>query len=220
MHFILLALLLMGSSLEAAMSARIDIGPAYAKVDMLESNKTVRSLNLAAVKGDATIVVYEGLCIKPSFLLASGKANLNSASVGVGYCIPLPYKITLTPSVGVTETRFRSKLNLPDYGLFKLKERFVSQGQYVSLDISWTFIQDWRVYGMAQWCWSRVRTKINSFPSSRNHTQGPNYAIALEKDINKQFSVSLAAGYNLSLSKEKHGLRGVGVKLGLAYWWY
>ena len=211
MYYFLFPLLLLSSYLSAGCDARVDIGPAFASIDMLESGKTVRTYNLGAIKGDAA-VVYQGFAIKPSFLYADGKANLTSGSVGLGFCIPVIEDVYVTPSYGFTETRFKSKI-----------EKFTSHGQYVALDVSWSFIKGWRVYGMAQWCWSRVHTTLY-FPFGTNillksHCKGPNYAIALEHDISDQFSVSLAAGYNTSLSKEKHGLRGKGVKLGLVYWW-
>lgn len=216
MNKILLIMLCLTSSLFA--KGRIDIGPALVNVDMLESGKTVRSLDLFALKGDATLMVYEGLCIKPSFLFADGKANLNSASIGLGYCIPLTDCITVTPSYGVTGTLFKSRLDIPQYGMYHVREKFRSQGQYVCLDATWTFLPGWRIYGVAQYAWSHVHTKVGPF-KTKNNTEGPSYALALERDINDEFSITLGAGYNASLSKEKHGLRGKGIKLGLAYWY-
>lgn len=202
-----LGLLCLTAGLTAEYKGRLDVGPAYASIDMLTSGKTERTYNLPAVKADATITIYEAFCIKPSYLYANGDANLNSGSIGLGFCIPIICDLYMTPSYGWTETRFKSKI-----------EKFVSRGQYIALDASWTFLEKWRLYGMAQWCWSKVRTKLGPF-TFKNHCKGPNYAVCLERDLNEHFSVSLAAGYNTSLSKEKHGLRGKGVKLGLAYWW-
>jgi hypothetical protein len=213
MYYFLFPLLLLSSYLSAGCcDARVDIGPAFASIDMLESGKTVRTYNLGAIKGDAA-VVYQGFAIKPSFLYADGKANLTSGSIGVGFCIPVLEDVYVTPSYGFTETRFKSSI-----------EKFSSHGQYVAMDVSWSFMKGWRVYGMAQWCWSRVHTTLYDTPYGtiklpKSHCKGPNYAIALEHDISDQFSVSIAGGYNTSLSKEKHGLRGKGVKLGLVYWW-
>lgn len=212
MYYFLLPLLLISSYLSAGCDARIDIGPAFASIDMLESGHTVRTYNLGAIKGDAA-VVYQGFAVKPSFLYADGDANLTSGSIGFGFCIPVLEDVYVTPSYGFTETRFKSKI-----------EKFTSHGQYVALDLSWSFMKGWRVYGMYQWCWSRVHTTMYNlapFPIKfpKSHCKGPNYALALEHDISDSFSVSLAGGYNTSLSKEKHGLRGKGVKLGLVYWW-
>src|SRR5690242_4356791 len=68
---------------------RIDVGPAFASIDMLESGHTKRTLDLPAVKIDATLMLYKGISLKPSFLIAWGKANLNSSGIGLGFCIPL-----------------------------------------------------------------------------------------------------------------------------------
>ena len=211
MYYFLFPLLLLTSYLSGACDARFDVGPAFASIDMLESGKTIRTYNLGGVKGDAA-VVYQGFAVKPSFLYADGDANLTSGSIGLGFCIPVLEDVYVTPTYGFTETRFKSKI-----------EKFTSHGQYVAMDISWTFIKGWRVYGMAQWCWSRVNTTLYTpfgpFKLPKSHCKGPNYGIALEHDITDQFSVSIAGGYNSSLSKEKHGLRGKGAKLGLVYWW-
>jgi hypothetical protein len=202
---------------------RIDAGPAYASIDMLESGHTKRTLNLPAVKIDASLMIYKGLCLKPSFLIAWGKASLNGSGVGVGFCIPLEdyigQKITITPSIGVNETRFKSRINFPDFDLFHLRERFVSRGYYFAVDGSWTFSEKWRVYAFFQYSWSRVHTQVRPLFRTKNSCKGPNYALSLERDLSEHFSVCLAAGYNISLSKEKHGLRGKGVKLGLVYWY-
>lgn len=202
---------------------RIDAGPAYANIDMLESGHTRRTLNLPAVKIDASLMVYKGFSLKPSFLIAWGKAHLNGSGIGIGHCFPLEdyigQKITITPSIGVNETRFKSRINFPDFGLFHLRERFVSRGWYLAVDASWTFCEKWRIYTFFQYAWSRVHTKIRPIIKSKDNCKGPNYAISLERDINQNFSVCLSAGYNISLSKEKHGLRGKGIKLGLVYWY-
>lgn len=198
---------------------RIDVGPAYASIDMLESGHTTRTLNLPAVKIDASFMLYRGLSLKPSFLIAWGKANLNSSGIGVGFCIPLRDKISISPSFGVNETRFKSRIDFPDFNLFKLRERFVSRGYYLALDGSWTFCEVWRVYALFQYGWSRVHTKVRPLYRVKNNCQGPNYALTLERDFSQNFSINLAAGYNTSLSKEKHGLRGKGVKLGFVYWY-
>lgn len=197
--------------------ARIDAGPAYVHVDMLESGKTRRSLDLYAGRIDATIVCY-GVAIKPSLMLADGKANLNTGSIGIGFCYPLTEDFTISPSIGYTETHFKSRINFPEYNLSHLREKFKSQGYYTALELGWTFMPTWRVYVSYQYAWSYVKTTIRPLATTKNHTQGPYYAATLEKDINKNWSISLSGGYNISLSKEKHGLRGAGTKLGIVYW--
>lgn len=197
---------------------RVDIGPAYVNVDMLQSGKTKRSIDLRALRCDATFFPFGGLAIKPSGMISDGKANLSTAALGVGFCFPLTSTLTATPSVGISETRFKSRINFREYGFLHLRERFYSYGGYGCLDISWTFVEKWRLYGTFQYTWSQVKTTVRPLFKTRTHCKGPSYAVSLERDLNDHFSVTLSGGYNLSLSKEKHGLRGKGVKLGLAYW--
>lgn len=215
----LLTLLLMTGFLSAECKARIDIGPAFANVDMIENGKTARTLNLWGIKADASFLIYKGLCLKPSFFSATGQANLNNASIGLGFSIPVTDCFCVTPSFGYSETHYKSRISFPDYGLFHLREKFVSRGKYICLDFSWTFIEKWRLYGLAQYSWSRVHSHIVPILKHKNNTEGPNFALAIERDINEHFSVSLGAAYNSSLSHEKIGLRGKGLKLGLVYWY-
>jgi hypothetical protein len=198
---------------------RVDLGPAYASIDMLESGHTVRTLNLYGGKIDATLPLYKSLCIKPSYLFANGKANLNSWSLGVAVCIPFLSKFYFTPSLGYTETHFKSRLNLRGYGLFHLREKFKSEGLYLGADLCWCITDTWRTYFQYNFAWSYVKTTIRPVSKTRDHTQGPSYALALEKDLASWCSICIAGGYNISLSKEKHGLRGKGAKLGLVFWY-
>lgn len=198
--------------------ARIDAGPAYVHVDMLESGKTRRSLDLYAARVDATVLLFQAVAIKPSLMLADGKANLNTGAIGVGFCYPITENLVISPSVGYTETHFKSRINFPNYFLFHLREKFRSQGYYGALELAWTFMPTWRLYFSYQYAWSYVKTTIRPLATTKNHTQGPYYAATLEKDITKNWSISLSGGYNISLSKEKHGLRGAGAKLGVVYW--
>lgn len=200
-------------------SGRIDIGPAIASIDMLESGHTQRTLDLWGVRGDATLLIYKGFCIKPTILLCDGKANLNTYSLGAGFCFPVIENVTITPSGGYSETHFKSRINFPDFGLYHLREKFKSRGGYLALDGCWTFIPGFRAYAGFQWAWSTVHTTVRPLFKSKQHCQGPSYSACLEYDLLKCLSVNLAGGYNLSLSKEKHGLRGKGLKLGLVYWY-
>lgn len=197
---------------------RVDIGPAFASIDMLESGHTVRTLELWGVRADATILIYKGFCIKPAVLIADGKANLNVYSIGAGFCFPITETITLTPSGGYSETHYKSRISFPAFGLTHLREKFKSQGGYLAIDGCWTFIPGFRAYAGFQWAWSTVHTTVRPLFKSKQHCQGPSYTGCIEYDLLENLSINFAGAYNLSLSKEKHGLRGKGCKLGLVYW--
>lgn len=218
MKIYLFLILFLFGSLAADCNGRIDIGPVFLRIDNLENEKTVRTLYLGGLRADATIMIYSGLCVKPSYLYATGKSDLQGGSVGLGYCLPLPCKIVITPSFGLTETRFKGYTDIPEYGLTHLKERFISRGYYIGCDVSWTFIDHWRLYAIGQYGWSRVHTKVGPF-KFHNNAEGPNFALALERDLSEQFSATLSAGYNSSLDDDKFGIRGAGLKLGFCYWW-
>lgn len=200
-------------------TSKIDVGPAYVHIDMLESGHTRRKLDLYAGRVDATFLIWKGLCIKPSAMFAGGEATLNTGSLGLGFCYPVTPKISITPSFGVTGTYFKAGTSFPQFGLYHLHEKFKSWGGYICLEGSWTFYPKWRLCGTFTYVWSKVKTTVKPLFSSNDHSKGPSYALQLERDINANWSCSIAGAYNISLSKEKHGLRGAGAKIGVAYWY-
>lgn len=219
LRFIFLCLFsLFHFSLQAKIQGRADAGPAFIHIDVLESGHTVRKRELYGIKGDTTVVFSNGVAIKPSFLGGTGDANLINGSFGLGFCIPFCEKWTITPLVGVSCTYFESNLSLPHFPHLHLKEKIKSYGPYLGLDLCWTFLDHWRLYVCYQYMWSRVHTIVKPLLDKRNNTQGPNYALAVERDITDRWSINLGAAYNISLSKEKHGIRGYGIKLGATYW--
>lgn len=205
--------------------ARIDVGPAIGRLDVLESNKTVKRINIVGVKGDATIMVMKdsGLCIKPQGLYGKGHdGEIWNGGIGVGYCIPVYDWLTVTPSIGCAATHLQTEIDVPlpllGITLHDVKETFRSTSPYVGLDVTYRFNSCWRVYGIIQYSWSHTKTTLKGLLKVKSKTQGFNYAAVLERDLNEKWSVNLGAAYNLSLSKEKHGLRGAGVKIGITYW--
>jgi long-subunit fatty acid transport protein len=73
-----------------------------------------------------------------------------------------------------------------------------------------------------QYAWSRTHTKLthehNKLVSEKSHSCGPNYTLGVEYYVDDHWAINCGIGYNISLSKEKHGLRGKGAKLGVAYY--
>lgn len=204
--------------LHAETKGKVDLAPAYVHIDILESGKTVKRMDLPAVKSEATILIYKGLCLKPNILYGSGRGSIFNAGLGIGYCLPISERVCLTPSVGCSFTNLRTTINIPLLGLFHLNERFRSISPYVGLDATYSITECWRICAAVQYVFSRTHTKIEHLLTDKSHTKGPNYGIMLERDLNEEWSVQLGAAYNISLSKEKHGLRGYGFKLGLAKW--
>lgn len=210
------------SDLSAELKGKIDIGPAYVHLDILESGHTVDTKNLFAVRADACVLVYKGLCLKPTFLTSCNSTELMSGGIGIGHYTPIGTDFSITPSVGCNFTYLRTTVDLEIPFLptrLTVTERFRSTSPYVGIDATWNFYPQWRLGGTFQYAWSRTTTIFRSLDvTSKTSCQGPSYAAVLEHDFNDCFSVNLGAAYNISLSKEKHGLRAAGVKLGFVYW--
>lgn len=203
-------------------SGKIDLGVAYAHIDILESGHTVKTLNLPAIKADATILPFSGMgiCLKPTILYGSRHGEIFTGGMGIGHCTPINEYLTLTPTAGCnfTEMHAHIDIDIPLAGIVEVKERFRSVSPYIGLEVSYKFAPCWRICGCIQYAWSRTHTKITHFGNFKSSTKGPNYAALIEHDLNDEWSVHVGAAYNISLSKEKHGLRGAGVKLGVARW--
>ncbi len=228
--FVVLSILISLSSFSEAYTfnpkGKVDVGPAYIHVDILESNKTIKRMDLIGVKADATVILLEemGWCVKPGLLYGkggSGHGEIFSGGIAFGHCFPLKSWGSLTPNVGIIYSYVKTRISIPFFaamGIEHFTEKFRSVSPYVGIDATYTFCKGFRICGMYQYAWSRTHTTIEGLLKSNSHAQGPNYALQLEYDITDQWSVQLGGAYNISLSKEKHGIRGAGAKLGLAYW--
>jgi len=222
----LLGICLSGNSAIAAdkCTGSVNVGAAYVHVDVLESGHTIKRLDMGGVKADASFLITKdmGFCIKPSALYVSGHGELTSFALGIGHVTPITEKLCITPSVGGTWTNLRTSVKLPiapDVFLHA-KERFRSLAPYVALDIHYTIMEGFRIYGCYQYSWSSTRTKINHIGNFKGNSKGPSYSLMLEKDLNQYWSVNAGAAYNVSLNHEKHGIRGYGFRLGVARWLY
>jgi outer membrane scaffolding protein for murein synthesis (MipA/OmpV family) len=99
-----------------------------------------------------------------------------------------------------------------------LTEKFRSISPYLSIEGSYTFTKGWRVVGTIQYSYSRTHTIVKPLVDDKSHSEGFSYSAMIEHDLTQQWSVNLGGAYNLSLTKEKHGMRIWGFKLGIARW--
>lgn len=223
MHIRILSLLILLSGLSLSclygeVHGKIDLGPTLIDIDILESGKTIETLHMKGVKGDLTLLVYQGLCLKPSFIWARGHGQLAAGSIAVGYYLPLTEKLRILPNVGMTWSYLHTRVDLEPLNQFDLKERFRSNSPFLGMEVCYSLTDKWTLMALYQYAWCRTHTKIGSVVSSKSHSCGPNYAIGVDYSINKQWSITFGVGYNITLSHEKHGLRGKGAKLGVAYY--
>lgn len=203
-------------------AGKFDIGPTFMHVDILESGKTVKRMDMPGVRGELSYCFWKGLFIKPVVLYGHGgaaaKGGLMNGGLFVGQCIPLSDRAFIAPSIGVSFSHLWTRVDLPQVSLKNLKQNFKSVSPTLSLDVQYNFGHGCRMIATVQYAWAHTHTSVAHLFNSKSHSQGFNYAFLLEKDLNDHWSVNLGAAYSLSLSKEKHGIRASGLKLGLAYW--
>ncbi len=202
---------------------KIDIGPAYVHIDLLDSGVTRHRMDLAAAKGDINYRFWKCLLIKTTFIYGHGhhKNRICNEGVGLGVYIPIRKGFTIAPSAGVIWGNLKTtyKVDLPNVPVpIPVEEKFYSSSPYLGLEVSYTFIPSWRIVLNYQYSWSHTRTTIKPLLKEKSHSQGSNYSALLECDLNQHWSVNVGAAYNVSLTKEKHGLRAYGCKAGVAYW--
>lgn len=196
---------------------KIDIAPTFLKIDSVESGKTIDSHNMKGVRVGLDYILYKALLFRGTGIVSWGDANFQTYTAGLGACIPYK-KFYFTPSAGVTYSRFKADIDFPEIQFFDLKQKFRSLGPYVGLDIQWCFAPKWRIGGGFMWSWSHTHTSVKPLFKGKDNSQGPTWTMLLERDITSKWSVNVGAAYNRSLNKEKHGIKGQGVKIGLTRW--
>jgi hypothetical protein len=220
---IIAALAVMGllhETVEGKVWGKVELSPAYVHLDILESNDTIQIIDMPAVRFDALIVFCDGWCVKPLVMYGKNKAELTTAGVGIGHCIPFWECFYLTPSVGVTYTHLATELHVhhPVAGHLEFDEHFCSLAPYASVELTYAICSNMRVTGCFQWAWSRTHTKIKHVLNDKSNSSGPNYGLQFEYDFDKCWSINIGAGYNESLGKTKDGIRAWGGKVGIARW--
>lgn len=224
----LIGLMLPLSSYADHCGAKVDAGAVYVHIDVLESGHTIKKLDMAGFKLNGTVMLKEGtgFCVKPDILYASGHGELISGAFGFGHVTPINDQFCITPSAGITVTNLRTSVNAPIFEgspLIHFRQRFRSHAPYIALDFNYNMCKGFRICANIQYSWSRTHTRVHNstldiVQKFKGNSKGPSYALMVEKDINDHWSMHLGAAYNSSLSHEKHGLRGYGIKLGAARW--
>ena len=215
---ILFALVFFLKPLHSEVKGKIDIGPVLVDIDVLESGHTIQTQHMKGLRGDATIVVWNGIFLKPTYTWAQGDGRLSTGGIAIGQCIPAWKGVTIMPSVGVAFSSLRSKIDVDTLNLSNLTQKFRSTSPYISLECAYQFAEKWTIMGTVQYAWAHTKTTVKPLFSDKSRSNGPSYALGIEYSLNKNWSVTLAGAYNIALSHEKHGIRAKGVKLGLAYY--
>lgn len=197
---------------------KVDVGPAYIHVDVLEFNRTVKKLDMGGLRADSTLRIWKGLCLKPFLLYANGQGEIFSGGLGLGFIFPINERCFFIPSAGCIYTRLNTFINLHMFGLNHLKERYSSVSPYIGFEACYCICEGFRVSFQYQYAWSQTHVDIKHVAHGKSHTQGSNYAALFEYDVTSKWSANIGGAYNQSLTQEKHGLRAYGFKVGATYW--
>lgn len=200
---------------------KIDVAPAYVHMDILESGETIHSLDMAAGRIDTSFIFGGGWTVKPMAMIARGDhGQLYTVGSGFGYTLPLSECLAITPIGGISYSYFSAHFNHNfGFGPIFLKRSYKTWTPYAGLDAVFTLGNGWRIGGSLYYAWASSKTTINPFArNQKSEAQGFISAITLEKDLTDNLSFNVGAGYNNSMTKEKHGLRGYGFKAGFSYW--
>lgn len=214
-----------GNGLQPELWGKVDVAPVYVHLDILESGHTIKNHNMGGVKADATVGFFSdmGWVIKPTALYATtcSHSQLFTGGAYFGHVTPICKGLYLTPLLGCMYTYMDTRIQIPFFGDTNLKERFYSVSPCVGLEGIYSFTPNFRICALYQYSWSRTKTRISTPIATikdTSHTEGSSYSAMLEYDLNDCWSVNIGGAYNISLTKERHGLRGAGAKLGVAYW--
>lgn len=197
---------------------KFELAPALVDLDILESGKTIETLHMHAIRGDAILAVYRGISLKGGFTVARKEGRLNAGFFGVGQYLPITKKFSILPSVGISYSYLHTRIDLEEHHLFNLKEKFSSRSPYISMELSYSFTDRLSVTALYQYAWCRTHTTIAKLLSEKSYSSGSNYGLGIDYKIDKNWYVTFGLGYNISLTHEKHGLRAKGAKLGAAYY--
>lgn len=215
----LLSTLMVFSCSLYANSGRIDVAPLALRVKVQESGKTIETLDMQGGRADMTWQLVEGygFVLKPFLYGASGGGDLVSGGINVGHYTPITDQWTVTPFIGWTGSSLETTIDLPLFGLFRVREKFRASSANLGMELAYKFNDCWVVTAVYQYGWAHTRTKIGDLRTSKGKSQGSSSALILDYYWTPCWIISAAAAYNNSLSKEKHGLEGYGFKLGLGY---
>lgn len=204
-------------SLEAVCQGKLDVAPTVMRIDVLEFGKTVKKLDIGGFRVAGDYFLWRNVLARGTVIVGRGDAELESYTAGLGVCLPYK-KFYFTPHAGLAYANFRSHINIPAFQLYHLKQHFTGFGPYIGLDAQYCFTPTFRMGAGFMYGWSRTKTVVKPFPNAKSSSKGPNYTIMLEKDLCKEWSLNIGAGLNRSLDRQKHGLKGKGLKIGVTRW--
>lgn len=225
----LLCLLTLSSPLLAYPKGKVDVGATAIEAQVLLNGKKVETETFHGVNTTATIAPFYGACgkdslvdglvVKPRALGATHNEDyIWNTAFGVGYYIPVG-DFSVTPLIG--EFYGEISTHAPEVAFGPdVHQHSKFYGTYIGVDLSYTLC-DWMFSISYQYAWTHNKTTYGlPGPFSgpfHEHTSGSSIAGQIDYYLNDNWSINLAAGYNESLTHEKHGLKIYGLRLGMGY---
>jgi hypothetical protein len=204
-------------------SGKIDAGPVYINMKVLQHGKTQQTLEMYGFRADATIQVFpgeglfRGIVVKPSGTWAEGSGNFVTGGIGIGHYTPIMDCLAVTPLVGIVYSRLSTWVDYSEFGLSIQKQIACATTPYVGIDICYTINPQWLVSGSIQYGWAAGRTYIGILGLSKGQSAGPTLSAMVDYYVTPQWSINAAWAYNHTLTQERHGMKASGCRLGLGY---
>lgn len=211
------AFLVMTSNLPADTTGKVDVGLTHLEIDIINNGDKVRNISTWGLGANGTMSVYKALVVKPSLILTENEANYFSAGLATGFYIPVMDCVAITPAIGGSYSWLRFNIDLPQYGKFDQRQRFLSRSFNVGFDACWTVIDCVSLSFGLQYAWVNTHTTIGNFVSYRGSSRGFNYIGMIDYWLGECWSVNLTVGFQESRDKEKHGSDAVGIRAGLGF---
>lgn len=207
--------------LNAETKGKLEVGASYVHIDLIESDMTMKEIDMPAVRVEGAWCFYRGAYVKPFAMYGKkDESELTTVGVNLGFCIPLGKCLLVSPTIGINYTHLTTTIDLPfgDGVFLTFGETFKGWAPNIGLEITYCIQDNLRISVSGQYAWSRSETDIRDILNVTSDSQGPVYASMIEYDFNPCWSINAAFAYNESYSKEKNGIRGRGAKVGLVRW--
>lgn len=207
--------------LKADTNGKFEVGVSYVHIDLIESDMTMKEIDMPAIRIEGAWTFGKGIYIKPFGMYGKkDESELTTVGASLGVCMPVGKCFLVSPTIGINYTHLITTIDLAfgDSFFYTADETFKGWAPNIGLEITYRILSNLRLSLSAQYAWSRSETDIKEIFDVTSDSQGPAYATMIEYDFSACWSVNLAAAYNESYSKEKNGIRGRGLKLGLVRW--
>lgn len=194
---------------------RIGVGGILTHVDFYDLGRIIKKVNLKGFRADGIYMLWGGVCIKPSLMMAWGEGRLLNGGISIGHFLPLTKKLLLLPNIGYMYSNHTTTVGFLNLMNFDVKIKMHSP--YIGLDAIFFASKCWRIMGCVQYSWCKMHMDFIKLHKVQRNSRGPNWGILIERSITKNWTVNCGGGVNISLSREKNGFKSRAITIGAAY---